>query len=472
MCFLFAQSVSAATYYCDFGSGSDGNAGTSESAPWQRQPYMAGFAGKYSHAAGDKFIFKGGTTWTSKCFPLNINAAGSGSTNDYYGVDLNWFAGSTFTRPIFDGGYAVDTIVGIESNVTLDNLELRYVSSSASDGWGIVVVTTGSSGNTLIENCWLHGWKCTGHTDGAHGGYYAYAYTASTIATNVMNNTEISNTESPNNGTCVRFGGKIINSKIHNTSSAILFCTEVTNSQVYNVNGDSFDPTPYHTNGIYLDCETLGQTVGYIRGCLIHDIGGGANAAYLNCRGASQYCYNNIFYGTFSAQRPIEIEPYAYGDGGNQGNVYIWNNTIVNDAAGSLPISIVNRGGSPQPKLVQVQNNLVINANTLMGGGPAGTITQDHNLMITTAQATAGGYTQNNLWAPSSSSNPSVDIGTSTPAGIFTTDILGGARPQGKAWDVGAYEYGSAPSATPTPSPSATPAGTPQTPQNLHLTTS
>jgi hypothetical protein len=204
-----------------------------------------------------------------------------------------------------------------------------------------------------------------------------------------------------------------------------------------------------------------------IRGCLIHDIGGGANAAYLNCRGASQYCYNNVFYGTFSAQRPIEIEPYAYGSGGNQGNVYIWNNTIVNDAPSNLPISIVDRGGSPQPNLVQVQNNLVINANTIMGGGPAGTITQDHNLMQTTAQASAAGYTQSKLWAPIAATSPSVDIGITTPSGIFTTDILGVTRPQGKGWDVGAYEFSSSPGGTPSPTPSSTPGSTPQTPQNL-----
>ena len=40
---------------------------------------------------------------------------------------------------------------------------------------------------------------------------------------------------------------------------------------------------------------------------------------------------------------------------------------------------------------------------------------------------------------PPSGTSPTVDQGTSL-APLFTTDILGVTRPQGKAWDIGAYE--------------------------------
>jgi hypothetical protein len=451
--FTFAISASGAVYYCDYSAGADSNSGTSKSSPWKRQPYMAGFSGSYSHAAGDQFIFKGGVTWAAACFPMNIAAGGSGSTNDYYGVDTTWFTGSAWTKPVFDGNYAVSGIVGIISNVTLDNLELRHVASSASDGWGLVAVNTGSSANTLIENCFLHGWKETGGTDGAHGGYYAGSYTASTITTNVIQNTEISNLESPNNGTAVRFGGKLIGCKIHDNSSAVLFCTELTNSQIYNINGNPFDGE-YHPNGCYLDSATLGQTVGYIRGCIFHDVTGGANMAYLNGRFATQYCYNNLFYGVLPGQRPIEIDAYDYGANAVSGNYYIWNNTFDCSSDGGDAMRVVPRSPSV-PILIQVQNNQVIGGSlgSASGDGSGVSVIVDHNLTETKAQGTTAGYTTANFYVSTGATSPTVDAGESTPSKIFTTDILGVSRPQGAAWDIGAYEF----------------LATPPAPQNLRV---
>jgi len=73
--FFFACSVSqAATYYIST-SGNDANNGTATSTPWRSQPYMATFSGTYSHSAGDKFIFKGGDTWTNGYFPMTVTEA-------------------------------------------------------------------------------------------------------------------------------------------------------------------------------------------------------------------------------------------------------------------------------------------------------------------------------------------------------------------------------------------------------------
>src|SRR3954452_18289183 len=84
---LFVASAPAATYYVDFASGSDSNGGTSKASPWQRCPGMQGFNHSYVHAAGDRFIFKGGVTWPASCFTMTISQGGSSGSTDYYGVD-------------------------------------------------------------------------------------------------------------------------------------------------------------------------------------------------------------------------------------------------------------------------------------------------------------------------------------------------------------------------------------------------
>src|SRR5215212_3372194 len=83
-----AAHAHATTYYIDFGAADDSKTGTSKSTPWKRCPGMAGFGGSYSHQAGDRFIFKGGVTWSKSCFQMKVTAGGSSDTNrDYYGVD-------------------------------------------------------------------------------------------------------------------------------------------------------------------------------------------------------------------------------------------------------------------------------------------------------------------------------------------------------------------------------------------------
>src|SRR5436190_22352592 len=68
---VLALNSSATTYYIDYSAGSDSSSGNSKSSPWQRHPFMKGFAGSYSHSAGDRFIFKGGVTWPNACFNIS-----------------------------------------------------------------------------------------------------------------------------------------------------------------------------------------------------------------------------------------------------------------------------------------------------------------------------------------------------------------------------------------------------------------
>ncbi len=107
---LFTSAAQSATYFIDYVGGADANNGTSTNTPWKTHPYMVNSAvSGYSHAAGDRFIFKGGVTW-----PINTtgavkpHAGGTVASPDYNGVTNNWYAGTGWNPPRFDGG-DVDT---------------------------------------------------------------------------------------------------------------------------------------------------------------------------------------------------------------------------------------------------------------------------------------------------------------------------------------------------------------------------
>src|ERR1019366_4227336 len=79
---MLPVSAAAATYYIDYTGGSDANDGASKATPWKLAPGMQGFAGTYTHAPADQFIFKGGITWPNPAagspFPFVIDNSGSG----------------------------------------------------------------------------------------------------------------------------------------------------------------------------------------------------------------------------------------------------------------------------------------------------------------------------------------------------------------------------------------------------------
>ena len=453
-CSLLCLNAHAATHYIDFAAGSDSNNGTSMSTPWKRAPGMAGFAGAYSHQAGDRFIFKGGVTWTSSALPLNISAGGASGSPDYYGVDTTWFSGASFTRPIFDGGYAVaNTItVGSVSNVTIDNLELRYVSSSSNYGYGLI--SGGAPSFLTISHCYLHGWRTTSATDDAHGGVIFTSF-GPNVDTVVFDSGEIENAENSSrwNGVMFREIGAIRNSLLHDNSSAVLFTLDFDHNIIHNICSPQcgFDGN-YHWNGVYLDAETLGKSVGYIRNSVFYDIDGGANMSYLNGRHATLYNYNNVYYGQISAQRAIEIEPYDYGANQTSGVYNIYNNTgFLED--GTPLVHIVDRNGVPQPSSIVLRNNHVVGTSVSVDdNGPSAGYTRSNNLIQTASVAGGQGYTVANQGKPTLSSVATVDTGFSGSA-LFTTDKDGIARPQGAAWDIGAYEFTT--SVPPPPSSSA-----------------
>src|SRR5579863_1110508 len=106
LCWLLTSGSAFATnYYIDYSSGNDSNNGTSKTSPWQHLPGMPGCQAQCTAASpkpADQFILKGGVTWPNSSLGWEWTWSGSAGNLIYIGVDQTWYAGSSWTRPIFN----------------------------------------------------------------------------------------------------------------------------------------------------------------------------------------------------------------------------------------------------------------------------------------------------------------------------------------------------------------------------------
>jgi hypothetical protein len=188
-------------------NGSDSNSGQSEASPWLHSPGMnncTGNCASVSVSAGQGFIFRGGDTWhfgNSSASPFAGVVAGcdgngsqsgglclsgfNGSSGHpfYFGVDLTWYSGSSWTRPILTGDNPLTpnqgTFADYVANCTyqiggtnrlvvftvstygiLDGFELTGVCSEGDNGSNDVYVK-GSGVSTSYNSytrLYAHGW--------------------------------------------------------------------------------------------------------------------------------------------------------------------------------------------------------------------------------------------------------------------------------------------------------------------------
>ena len=139
-------------------------------------PAATGVAASHSPSAGEAYIFQGGGTWHRYSgSPLTGGewtwpASGTSANNIYIGVDVNWFSGSSFARPIMNQDNPLSTAVvsncqfpvdgttfvsfSGKSQVVFDNFEFTGKCWSGSS----VGQTIQAGTATVMSNLYIHGW--------------------------------------------------------------------------------------------------------------------------------------------------------------------------------------------------------------------------------------------------------------------------------------------------------------------------
>jgi hypothetical protein len=455
-----AISTQARKLYIDYAAANNSANGTSTATPWKVHPYMQGWNGTYTHAAGDTFYFKGGVTWPNACFRMNIASGGSSNTvRDYYGVDSSWYTGGAFARPVFDleATQVVSYNVAINlaaGNITMDCIEITGFYWTGTQGWpaGHIIDYESGGSNLTFKNMYFHNWthgtypttaddlKCfcgktsapynpnslithctfTGPSDAAQSSGYAVYAGCSEFSYNTV-------TLMPE-GPVVAGDGSVEAWKVHD-------------NLIYNMNA-SFDPDLHENaiemlgggaqvyNNLIYNCQ-FGTSVTDL---VIMDAGSGSAAT-------TDLFYNNVVYGCQTGGIPLMVDAGWSGGHGflATSKMYIYNNTLVPTGTNVAAIRTIDDGYGNLDSCI-ARNNHLITDTAFYGKEIVTHYIRDHNLLQTAAAAASNGFSSANNFAPTGAGCSTIDAGVSE-ASIFTTDFSGATRPLGIAWDVGAYEF-------------------------------
>ncbi len=342
-------------YFIDYVSGSDANSGTSESSSWQHSPGMAnatGTAASHTPSAGEGWIFKGGVTVDHHAWPASVPWGGTETNPTYLGVDPGWYTGSSWSRPIFDGGgssgydsnsQAMLTDVAHNTNYfTLDNIEFTglYWSSSCGpntqDACGYVASHsfTGSS-NWEGKNLYVHGWS-HGATFWDPANYQALI--GLPITTTSGSQSSIHDSVFDGSDTtkdcCAASNAAIAYNNYYAYLNNMMFMQAQSNAaQTFHDNYIEHQVGTAGTgSGVHSNCfHTFAQDGTAVGGTILvynnhidcKDAGTQAEGSEFENRGTVTYIFNNVY--TFGQPRGISTLSFAAGEEAN--TFYVFNNS-------------------------------------------------------------------------------------------------------------------------------------------------
>ena len=354
---------------------------------------MAGFSGSYSHQAGDCFYFEGGVTWPNSSFPMHVVGGGTASASDYYGPDYSWYAGGSWSRPVFSAsGQTISgpanefvDLSGI-SYVTFDNIEFTDFSWTNSPSWATCqyILADGGATNLTFENLYMHGWT---HSGGATDDCFLILGDINSPynAGSVIENTVFDGADSTNGGDAMTAAKPWEGSFIDN------ICNDLPNCMLSNggpatqtISGNLCENLQISFTGEHENCfesTNSNPTTFYISNDVIENACNGCEPMFLGNTGETDYVWNNVIWGTGNS---VDLDP-----GGN--GAYYFNNTIEGSYEGQC--FRLGTHGSLGSEPVELINNHCINDTSLHRRSSNGgsNITLETNLLQTHAAASAPG---------------------------------------------------------------------------------
>jgi hypothetical protein len=459
---LMSSLAPAATYYVDQTRGNDANAGTSQSAPWRNAPGMSAYSGAGRLAPGDTVYFDRNDVWLVTGAQGLYLVGGVSYIGDSWAADGelsgaraairaagNLDAGvirfrDHATIPTVFSGFNIDANGTVSSGIDInhrysqlmngavkrvENVEVHHISSRQSRGeykYGIAISNwAGSSGITErveIINAVVH--------DISRDAVVLYPGDGveDRVGSILVRSCEIYNTgQDPDygegHGVVVKgwvYDSIIENNYIHNVNSAAVFFSGPEND------GAQRSAANVHVRNNIL---TTQADDGVIR---------------LYKKGAKDIkIYGNlIFDNTQSGGLSIS---------GNSGllSLYVYNNTFYN--------AFVDFGSSSSSvQALEFRNNIVVFGGVQVRYG-AGLTLQSNNLLVSTApgfknpNARPTGFVgvfgvdlrPNDDGFSLLADSTALDAGASLTS-AYSTSVNSATRPQGAAWDIGAYEMGGA----------------------------
>jgi hypothetical protein len=423
----------ATSYYIDYSSGVDTNNGTSKTTPLQHAPGMYGCANtcaSINPKPGDSVILKGGVTWPTASLGWNWGWSGNATTANpgctgsgciYIGVDQTWYSGSSWARPILNGGgVAVNTPSNGVANVLLrlygsylvvDNIEFTglYWSGVPTYGTGTNIQLAGGEPgldtNVQIQNIYIHGWShgtsASGTVENPCGITGDTGVPANNNANSILINSAIDGSDT-DEASCSAIMGSppyVENSLIQYVSSAMIVDgpVQISGNSILHVVA-SFDPTA-HRNAIEsnanLNVTISNNEIGHL-GSGVLGIWCAPNVTY------SCTIFNNVLFDTdtgnvLDPSAPVINSGCAHSGGSycdSAGSWLMYNNT-VECGPDSNPNAVCVGIGTALSAVTLQNNQFITNATTPNNGVWSTTgvnAIETTDLKQTQSTATAQGY--------------------------------------------------------------------------------
>lgn len=433
---LLAFTARGADWFVDFAAGSDSNDGTTTGTAWKRVKGMANVAGTAAAAtisAGDRVIFKGGSTWTAS-WPFTPSSAGLVASKIFYTTNGAWGSG----RAVFDAEYAdfgsgptAGMVLQTRSNVVYCGLSMVNMRLNTNVNQGVLVAT---DIDFEITNCVFGPWRygasditVPAGCDSASCGGYAFNFAAlvGSRGTHVFGSTFHQTGINNKFGVAV-CGGILGVSNVIKDVAAGVRAGDHHGTQFLNVGTPSDVLT--HT-----DVFTT-QNRGNLYGCLLSNITTGAAIQFQNLSGTGNAFTNQVVNCVVLSCTPAPIEIHAINAGFS---FEFLNNTLE----GSSGIYVSDHGGNPILRMTAQNNNLISSGPGItIDAGMVTTIVSSHNLTNSVATASGYGATLANHYRPTTFPSAPIDGGTNLVSTV-TNDINNVTRPQGEAFDIGAFEF-------------------------------